>query len=103
MAVKLNILYGQPTDPEAFEAYYLNTHVPLVHKMAGLQTFEYGRVLARLDGGDNDVFWMASLTFADGDVMGAALSSPEGVATSADVANFASGGATIYLSSTQIN
>jgi uncharacterized protein (TIGR02118 family) len=98
MTVKLNILYGQPTDPETFEAYYLNTHVPLVREMAGLQSFEYGRVLARLDGGDNDVFWMASLTFADGDAMGAALSSPGGVATSADVANFASGGATIYLS-----
>ena len=97
MAIKLTILYGMPTDEAAFETYYLATHVPLVNKMTGLQAFEYGKVVARLDGPDNDVFWTASLRFADGDVMGVALGSPEGVATSADVANFATGGATIYL------
>lgn len=97
MAIKLTILYGQPVDTEAFEDYYLSIHVPLVNKMTGLDAFEYGKAVARLDGPDNDVFWIASLRFADGDVLGAALGSPEGLATSADVANFATGGATIYL------
>jgi uncharacterized protein (TIGR02118 family) len=28
--VKLTVLYGHPDDPDAFEEYYANTHMPLV-------------------------------------------------------------------------
>jgi hypothetical protein len=30
--VKLTVLYGSPDDPDAFEEYYANTHMPLVEK-----------------------------------------------------------------------
>lgn len=32
--IKLTVLYGHPVDPAAFEAYYFNTHMPLVALMA---------------------------------------------------------------------
>jgi uncharacterized protein (TIGR02118 family) len=31
--VKLTVLYGRPDDPDAFEEYYANTHVPLVDEI----------------------------------------------------------------------
>ncbi len=31
VGIKLVVLYPHPTDPEAFEAYYLSKHVPLMH------------------------------------------------------------------------
>jgi uncharacterized protein (TIGR02118 family) len=27
--IKLSVLYGQPTTPETFEKYYLETHMPI--------------------------------------------------------------------------
>ena len=38
--VKLTVLYGHPTDPGAFETYYVNTHVPLALKIPALAHFE---------------------------------------------------------------
>src|SRR5215216_6272418 len=32
LLVKLTVLYGHPDDPDAFEEYYANTHMPLVDK-----------------------------------------------------------------------
>ena len=38
--VKLTVLYGHPEDPEAFEEYYANTHLPLAAKIPDVQRFE---------------------------------------------------------------
>lgn len=48
--VKLTVLYGLPGDPEAFEDYYANSHVPLAARIPNVQRFESGRVAAP-DGG----------------------------------------------------
>ena len=31
--IKITVLYGQPSDQEAFESYYIKTHLPLVAEM----------------------------------------------------------------------
>ena len=38
--VKLTVIYGHPTDPEAFEKYYATTQPPLVEKMKGVEKAE---------------------------------------------------------------
>jgi uncharacterized protein (TIGR02118 family) len=38
--VQLTVLYGHPDDPDAFEEYYANTHMPLVDKMPNLKRYE---------------------------------------------------------------
>jgi len=48
--VKPTVLYGYPQDPEAFEEYYANTHLPLAAKIPNVQRFEAGRVAAADDG-----------------------------------------------------
>ena len=38
--IKLTVLYGHPTEPVAFEDYYLNTHVPIVAAIEGFEKKE---------------------------------------------------------------
>lgn len=33
---RMTILYGTPTDPEAFRRYYYDTHIPIARRMKGL-------------------------------------------------------------------
>jgi hypothetical protein len=47
--VKLNALYGHPEDPEAFEEYYANTHLPLVEAIPNARRLETARVVATPD------------------------------------------------------
>jgi uncharacterized protein (TIGR02118 family) len=98
MTVKANVHYGAPTDPGHFESYFVSTHAPLVHKIAGLRTFEYGKAISNMDGTPTDTFWIATLTFDSMEDMQKAMGSPEGQATVADMGNYASGGATVILS-----
>ena len=95
--VKVTVLYGQPSDPSAFEDYYANTHVPLAAKMPEVKRFEATRVLAT-PGGDQPPFYrIAELWFESQDTMQQAMGSPEGQDTVNDIPNFATGGATVLI------
>ncbi|HET9102356.1 MAG TPA: EthD family reductase [Solirubrobacteraceae bacterium] len=95
--VKLIVAYGPPEDTEAFDRHYAETHRPLVDDIPDLQRFEAGRVLGTPDGSAAPYYYMAELTFADMDTLQAALGSPAGQAAAGDVANFATGGATMMI------
>jgi uncharacterized protein (TIGR02118 family) len=95
--VKLVVAYGTPTDPDAFDRHYAETHTPIVHKIPNLKRFEAGKVLGTPDGSPAPYYWIAELLFDDMASLQAALGSPEGQAASGDVPNFASGGATLML------
>lgn len=92
---QVTVLYGEPTDPEAFDAYYRETHVPLVEKVPGLVSFTTGKI-ASMDRGAPPYWMMATLGWESEESMLAGLSSPEMGAAGADVANFATGGATLF-------
>jgi uncharacterized protein (TIGR02118 family) len=95
--VKVIVLYGHPTDPAAFDDHYASTHAPLANKMPGLQQFEVTRVVGTAEGGDLPYYRIAQLTFDSQEALEAALGSPEGQDTVADLPNFASGGATVLF------
>jgi uncharacterized protein (TIGR02118 family) len=95
--VKLIVAYGAPEDTEAFERHYAETHRPLVDKIPDLDRFEAGRVLGTPDGSPAPYYYMAELSFKDMDTLQAALGSPAGQAAAGDVANFATGGATLMI------
>ncbi|MFT4231642.1 MAG: EthD family reductase [Leucobacter sp.] len=90
---KLTVLYPEPTDRAAFEAYYLSTHLPLAAKLPGVQDITYS--LGICEPGDGPYYAMFQATFADGAALGAALASPEGRAVEADVPNYATGGVVV--------
>jgi len=84
MTVKLVVLYTQPDDPDVFEHQYAHTHMPLVHKIPGLQRAEAGRFIAEADGGEATFYRIASLYFADRAALDQALATEEAQAAAAD-------------------
>lgn len=94
---RVSVLYGTPEDPQAFDDYYENVHIPIARKMKGLTRW----TLTRVDDQNGDVtpgiHLVADLYTRTKEEMDAVLASPEGQAASADVANFATGGATFLV------
>jgi uncharacterized protein (TIGR02118 family) len=97
MTVKLVVLYTQPDDPDAFDRYYLDTHMPLASKIPGLQRAETGRLVAALDGGEHTYHRAAELYFADQAALQAAFGSDEGKATAADYQKIAPPGSRMFV------
>lgn len=95
--VKLVVAYGAPEDPAAFDEHYASTHVPLVEKIPSLRRFEAGKVLGTPDGSPAPFYHLAELWFDSVEDLQSAMGSPEGQAAGADVATFASGGATLMI------
>lgn len=98
--IKLTVLYGNPTDPEAFDEHYRTTHAPLAKKIPNLKRFEATRVTGTADGTPPPYHLIADLYFDDMEQFQAALGSPDGQAAATDVATFATGGATLLVSET---
>jgi uncharacterized protein (TIGR02118 family) len=96
--VKATALFGHPEDPDAFEEYYANTHVPLAEKIPNLRRYERAKIVATPDGGGLPYYRIAGLYFEDMEQMQHSLASEEGQATVADIQNFATGGVTIFFS-----
>ena len=96
--VKLTVLYGPPTDAAAFEEYYANTHLPLAAKLPNVARFEASKVIGTPDGGAPPHYRIAEVVFDNAEALQASLRSDEGQAATGDIANFATGGATVVIS-----
>jgi uncharacterized protein (TIGR02118 family) len=93
VAFQLTVLYKQPDDVEAFDKYYESTHVPIATKLPGLRTYTVSGPVPGPDGAPPPYHLVAILTWDSAEEFQAALGSAEGQAATADVANFATGGA----------
>lgn len=93
---QLLVLYNAPADPVAFERYYHQTHIPLAKRIPGVRkvTISKGPVQALSGSAPHLVAILDFDSMAD---VQAALASPEGQAAAGDLANFASGGATLLI------
>ncbi len=92
---KITVLYGYPKNPDDFERYYEEKHGPIASKMSGVLRFELTKFSIGPDGSRPAFYRMAELYFASQEQMQASIASPEGQATVSDIANFATGGATV--------
>lgn len=99
---KLYAIYQQPADAKAFDTYYYNTHVPLAKKIPGLRSYEVTRGDVMGMAGKHGVYLVATLGFDSMAAIGAAMASPEGQATAADLANFASAGVDVMMGETAL-
>jgi uncharacterized protein (TIGR02118 family) len=97
VTLKLVVLYTQPDDPDAFDRYYLETHMPLVAKIPGLLRAETGRFDAALDGGEQTYHRVAELYFADQQAVDAAFATEERQATAADYQKIAPPGSRMFM------
>ena len=93
MVHRLVVSYGTPEDPEAFDAYYRDTHTPLALQQPGVLSLTVGRPLA-LGPSQTVPYLVAHLDFESEHAMQQTLASPEGRAAGKDLANFATGGVT---------
>jgi uncharacterized protein (TIGR02118 family) len=89
--VRLLVLYGHPKDPEAFDRYYNEIHIPLAKRMQGLKKWTIGKVLGS-PGGASEYYFIADLYADSREAIEAILATPEGQAAVEDVPKFASGG-----------
>jgi len=92
--VRLLVLYGHPEDPEAFDRYYDEIHIPLAKRMQGMKKWTIGKVLGTPDGGKPDYYYVADLYADTREDIEAILATPVGQAAVEDVPNYASGGVT---------
>lgn len=99
---KLIAVYGVPADPAAFDRYYHATHVPLAKRVPGLRHYEVTTGPVTALAGAAGCHLIATLTFDSLADVHAALASPEGQATAADLANFATGGVSLYVADTRV-
>lgn len=94
--IKLTVLYHPPADPASFDRHYREVHAPLARQIPGVMRFEAGLVTT-LDGSTAPYHLMAQLWFDDMASFATGMGSPEGRAASADLASFATAGATTLL------
>ncbi len=96
--VHVLVLYNHPEDPAAFDRYYFETHVPIAKRLPGLLGYTVSATpVTELGGEPAPHYLIADLTFDSSADVQRALASPEGAETAADVAKFATGGASMYL------
>jgi uncharacterized protein (TIGR02118 family) len=98
---RLFAVYRQPADTAAFDDYYFNKHVPLAKTIPGLRSYEVtnGDVMGMT--GKHSVYLVAMLEFDSMAAIAAAMASPQGQATAADLANFAGAGVDVMMGNTR--
>ncbi len=94
---RLLVMYKTPHDASAFDGYYSQKHVPLARKIPGLRKYELSRGQVATPAGPSGYHLIAILHFDDVPAIQAAVASPEGKAAVADLQNFATGGADIFM------
>jgi uncharacterized protein (TIGR02118 family) len=99
--IKVTILYGHPQDPQTFEQYYAETHLPLAAKMKGVTRLELTRFGPGPDGTKPAYYRIAELYFPNEAQRQTTLGSPEGKAAIADLPNFTTGGVTTLVGSVE--
>jgi uncharacterized protein (TIGR02118 family) len=98
---KVIAMYKRPVDPAAFDRYYYATHVPIAKTIPGLRGYEVTSGPVSTLEGPAPYHLVAILTFDSPAAIQAALGTPEGQATAADLGNFATGGVDIYIADTK--
>jgi uncharacterized protein (TIGR02118 family) len=97
LMVRLTVLYGQPADPQAFDAHYAHTHLPLARKMRGWSRWTLEKVISPPGEPPSPYYLVVGLYAHSADEVAQILASPEARAAAADVSNFATGGVTYLL------
>ncbi|HEY5821734.1 MAG TPA: EthD family reductase [Propionibacteriaceae bacterium] len=97
MTAKLVVLYGVPADPAAFDTYYAEHHLPLVKGVPGLAGASSSVGPVGSPEGPAPYHQVSTYTWASMDDLQGGLGSAAGDAAAADLANFASGGATLLI------
>ena len=92
---QVTVLYNQPEDPASFDEHYDGVHAPLAATIPGLERYTVSRPGPGPDGSKPPYHLVAVMEYESEAAYGAGMSTPEGRATRADLANFATAGVTV--------
>lgn len=95
---KVTVLYGEPVDSTAFENYYFDQHLSIAAGIPNVARVETAKVVATPDDSPLPHYRIAELWFDDIRTLQASMGSPEGQKTVEDLANFATGGVSVFIS-----
>ena len=95
--VRLTILYGQPSDPVAFDDYYSRIHMPLARKMRGWTRWTIEKVIPPPGEPPLPYYMVVGLYATSVEEVQRILATPESQAAAANVSKFATGGSTFLL------
>ena len=85
-------LHRHPADPEAYETYYRETHMPLVERVPGVHKVRVGKVVGTPEGDEADYWLVSEVFFETASTLETAMASPEMKKALNDVPNFAASG-----------
>ena len=77
------VMWETPSDPEAFDRHYRETHIPIARKLPGLRRYTLGRDVSPVRG--EPYYMVADLEWDSMEELRAAFASEAGRATAADV------------------
>lgn len=98
MAAKLLMLYNHPTDPEAFDSYYGETHTPIAKTIPNMRSLVVSTgPIVTPDGSRSPYHQIAELTFDSMEDLQAAMASSAGRTTAGDLRNFAGAGVSLVV------
>ncbi len=98
MAAKLLVMYNHPTDREAFDTHYAETHTPIAKTIPGMRSLIVSTGAIVAPGGSRSPYHqIAELTFDSMADLQAGMSSSAGRTTTGDLRNFAGAGATLLI------
>jgi len=100
--VRLTVLYGHPADPDAFDRYYHEVHIPLARTMQGWKGWTIGKCESAVPGQPPPYYMIVGLYADSREEIAKILASPEGQAAVADVPKFATSGATFLIDDEQV-
>lgn len=95
--VKLVVMYGHPENPEAFEKYYSETHLPIAAQIPGVVKVELTRFVGTPDGTAASEYRMAEVYFNSLEDLQTNMGGAQGQAAVNDIPNFATGGVNVMI------
>lgn len=95
-------LYKKPADVAAFDSHYYARHVPLAKTLPGLLSYQVSHGPVVTPGAESPLHLVAVLEFDSMAAIQSALTSPQGVATAGDLANFAQAGVELMFFETRV-
>ena len=82
---RLVVLWGDPSDPDAFEHHYREVHIPLGRQLPGLRRYSLSRAMRGVRG--EQYYLVATLEWDDLAALHAAFESEIGRVVAADVSH----------------
>lgn len=97
---QLTVLHNHPADPDEFDTYYHQVHLPIAQKVPGVRRFTVTKTLPDDDGSPQAYYLVAVLEWDDEGAYRKSMASAEAQASVDDLQHFTAAGVTFLTGPT---